>query len=522
MTPRAPAPPRKAIPRTRAAPKVAAPRALASALRGVPGFLLGLLDHAMVPVALVTVLVHMALGRSAAPLVVRLLVSIPAVLLLIELRSYAKSQVGELPFLLVGLIQYYVSFSFPIFFDLEFYDIDGPVHFSNASQISAGVAIGGGALLLWIASRLGARVGAELQPFATRVFPVETVPEGWDKSVIAYATLAATMGLVTLVFPGIIPPELSLPFLMTINLHLAMGMLLAAPPKPTHWIKPHLPLVLLGVGSSTGLLGGSLDPIFRFSVVYLAGQWSFLRRVSTWIVIVAIAIFGVLQPVKQRYRERVWGETAKTGQAVSYADRLSAWEDSFIAVWLRDEGQRTEKNVTAIERLDELGAVMHAFEVLPGRVQSLDGQGFLYVLYSPIPRFIWRSKPTTQDTVQRYGVAFGRQTTKGALSTAINCPPHVEGYWNFGWPGIAFVCFMIGLYLGFAKALFASSRWALRAVGLALLGMVSSSSATSLVFASLFQSLVGFTLATWAVFGLASLLSKRRPQLHGGRKLRKA
>jgi hypothetical protein len=223
-----------------------------------------------------------------------------------------------------------------------------------------------------------------------------------------------------------------------------------------------------------------------------------------------VAIYLVLQPIKHTFREQVWAPAARGGGTAGVSARVDAWENAF-SVYFTDQPQsRTAaESGGAMERLSELGAVMHAFEMVPSRVDYLNGAGFFPIVYAPIPRLLWPDKPTTRDTVQRYGVTFGRQTEDGAISTALNLPLLVEGYWNFGWFGIVLVCVAVGLWLGFSQKLFAGDHWAMRAMGVANLTNITVSSSAVLIYAVIFQTMVGRIAVVWAIYWLAKALSGR-------------
>ena len=177
-----------------------------------------------------------------------------------------------------------------------------------------------------------------------------------------------------------------------------------------------------------------------------------------------------------------------------------------------------------MERMSELGAVMHAFQVVPNRLDYIHGSGFLPALYGPIPRLLWADKPTTQETVQRYAIAFGRQTEVGARTTAINLPLLVEGYWNFGWPGVVFVCAALGLWLGLSQKIFAGEHWAMRATGIANLTNLAIAGPVVYLYSSVFQLFSSRIAVCWAIFWLAQLFSRReheRPHIRAARLARR-
>jgi hypothetical protein len=189
------------------------------------------------------------------------------------------------------------------------------------------------------------------------------------------------------------------------------------------------------------------------------------------------------------------------------SSRLDAWQSSFS----NNEAHHRRSENEAMARLSELSAVMHALGVVPSRIDYLYGATYTQILYAPIPRLIWPDKPDSKhEYSQRYSVIFGLQTESGSESTAFNLNPIVEGYWNFGWFGIALACAAMGLVLGAQQRLFSGSHWALFAGGIAQLAGVTVAASTTIMYSSLFQFLTARVITAWGVYGLARALSSGR------------
>jgi hypothetical protein len=221
-----------------------------------------------------------------------------------------------------------------------------------------------------------------------------------------------------------------------------------------------------------------------------------------------LTVYLIFQPIKHDFRSAVW--RARDTASISYSDRIDAWVTAFTDFWVRDTRQtEDEAKDSTIGRLSELDPVLHAIDVVPIRVQPLEGKGWLPILTSPIPRIIWRDKPTTSTLLeQRYAVVFRRQTEQGARGTAILLPLLVDGYWNFQWLGIPIACFMMGLWVGACQKIFSGPHWALRAMGVAHLARLVAQGPVAGVYSGLFQHVTGLILACWLVYGVAKALSK--------------
>ncbi|MFT3775288.1 MAG: hypothetical protein QM820_58820 [Minicystis sp.] len=481
--------------------------------RGLSGAVIFFITNLAYFVCAALIPAHLLFAVEEHSFAVRILTAIPAIVLVLEAQSFLKKEAGELPFVVLALLQYYAVFCFGVFFHLKFFDVRGPVSFSEQARTSGAAAVALGSICIWAGARLGRRIGNHLGPTLVKAMPRAEVPEQWDQALLFYAGVTALLQLVIVFFPNIIPPTLAQPFLYTFPIELAIGFAIGAPLRKN---AAKLTNALVGVTMAIGMLRGSMEYVFRGGIAYVAGRWAATRTVSLRLAAGVVLLYAVVQPVKGAYRQQVW--TAGARQTVGVSERVSAWGNAFSP-----EGRSVDEGGDgAMGRLSELGAVMHAFDVLPGRVQFLDGSGFLPVLYAPIPRFMWQDKPTTQQTVQRYGVVFGRQTEGGARTTAFNLPLLVEGYWNFGWAGIVFVCGALGLWVGLSQKMFAGGHWAMRATGMANVTNLSVAGPIVYVYGSIFQMLAGRLFVCWSVFWLAQLLSRReyeKPKFAGGRAL---
>jgi hypothetical protein len=260
-----------------------------------------------------------------------------------------------------------------------------------------------------------------------------------------------------------------------------------------------------------GMARGQLEPIARSGMAFIAAWWVTLRRIPVLAIALMIGTFMVLQPIKHYYREQVWMREMHTGQSTNVSDRVTAWQNAFANASSSTEA-REASETSAVARLCELNPVMHAMMVVPKQVPYLYGQGFVEVLYSFIPRLVWQNKPTSIEGVsQRYAVIFGLQSERGAQTTAIGMNLLVEGYWNFGWPGVALLCFAAGLVVGASQSTLSGEHWALRAIGIAQTATLSISSTVVLLYSTLFQATVGRLFVVWALHWMANMLGKGAP-----------
>jgi len=447
---------------------------------------------------------HLVFSRAELSFLNRFLLAIPALIFFWELHRFlARDEERILPFNVVGLFYFYIPFSFPAFFDIQFFDISGPVNFTDQARASAATAVAFGGLCLYGGMRAGELLGVRLRPSMLGLLPPPEVPSAFPRAVLWYGAACVLLAVVQISAPGAIPGTISLVVFMLISVELAMALPMVKPEMFQGQWSRYAAIGFMLMGWATGLLRGMLEPVFRLGMPFVAARWAFARKLSIALILAGAAVYLVFQPAKSTYRAQIWGR-----DQVGYTERVEAWNFAFSNVFSREDSQDQVQSST-ISRIAELDAVFHAFDMMPGQVQSLDGEGWVPILTSPIPRFIWRDKPTTATSAEaRYSVVFRRQSEEGAKTTAIVLPLLVDGYWNFGWPGIAFACGMVGLWVGICQRIWSSAHWALEAMGLVQLARLMTHGQLNAVYGGLFQSIAGLLGACWGVYWLAGFLSK--------------
>lgn len=500
-----------ALPRPRGAPWRPPPAlarpASAEPAAGAPNHALTNLRPFLSVAAIGLLGAHLAFSREAFALPLRLLFALPGLLILAELDRYlATARRTELPFNVIGLIYFYISFSFPSFFDIKFVDISGPVTFTEQARSSTAIAVALGAFCLYAGMRAGEVCATQLRPLMLGLLPPSRLPSGFGRAVFTYSAVVCVFDAILTTAPGLIPPSLYLFLVFTVSMELAMALPIVSPEFfRGAWERFTAPALML-IGWAFGLFRGNLEPVFRLGMPFVGARWAYARKLSLGLLAAGAMIYMIFQPVKHDYRSQVWGRQ----EAATYSDRLDAWSSAFGTFFSRDANEDKVEEST-VGRIAELDAVMHAFDMLPGQVQFIDGAGWVTILTGSIPRFIWKDKPITKDSFeQQYAHIFHRQTAEGARSTAILLPLLVDGYWNFGWPGIIFACAVVGLWVGICQKLWSGDHWALNAAGIAVLSRLNIQAHLGAVYNGLFQSIAGLIIACWSIYALAALISPKR------------
>ena len=452
---------------------------------------------------------HVLFGREDFEIRDRLLAVIPIFPLLYEINAYTKlGRTTELPFGIYALLVYYVAFSFPAMFNTVFTDLSGRVSFNDFARFQGTAAVGVSSVMLYVGILLGRRVGSVAQPTLLRLYPPLEVPSSYPRAVGFYAL--ACIGATQFVTLGAsFPAAIGVLITMSLSLTFVLGLILAKPEGFTGPWSRYLFRGVIVIGIFSGLLRGVLEPLFRMTLTLFTVRWVYVRRFSVAAVVALLAVYTILQPAKASFREQTWFVHGSAEQA-GYTERITAWTSAITNVWTgRDAKEATQES--SVGRFLELDPILHAFTMLPGRVSNANGEAWLNLIYAPIPRLVWADKPNSNDLDKSYSVAFNRQNEFGARSTSIMMPLVVDGYWNFGWPGIVFVSIAVGMWVGVCQTMYSGEHWALRATAVAQFSLIAVTGSFSLLYAGLIQQVAGGVMASWFVYWLARFLATKEP-----------
>lgn len=447
--------------------------------------------------------VHLVFGRTDFTLVHRALVAIPVIPLFWEVHRYHRVvRRLELPAGAYALLLYYVTFSLSGMFNTVFYDMNGPVTFTDDARLQGTGAVAVGSIMIYLGFRLGEKLGTRGQPLIVRASPPAEVPEGFVRATVwfALACLGTTQFLIAY---AAMPAAIAVLVAHTFSYPFGIGLTLAKPEAFRGPRTRYLGAALLFFGGVGGILRGMLDPFVRLAATTMVARWARLRRFSRTIVIGTLAVYLIFQPIKAGFRAQMWNARSATA---GYSERVTAWTTSFDQFWAgREAGEETQN--AAVGRLVELDPIIHAFMLLPGRVQFLEGSGWSNIIYAPIPRLFWPDKPTTDDLEQRYSVVFNRQNQVGARTTSILLPLLVDGYWNFGWPGVFFATFAVGVWVGVCQKMYAVKHWAVQAMGVSQFSQLVVTGSLAITYSGITQLIIGPLISSWLVYWLASYFS---------------
>ena len=186
----------------------------------------------------------------------------------------------------------------------------------------------------------------------------------------------------------------------------------------------------------------------------LVGYFSSARRIPWLAIALALPAVAILHNGKHAMREIYWGEYAHKVQVIDVPRFYSEW----VGYGLQAGGGKAAANgdpsttSSLFQRASLIQIVCYAVETVPDRTGYLDGATYSYILPQIIPRFLWPSKPSPNDSVKVLSVRLGILSAEEAESTSIGYGLISESYVNLGLYGTA----LLGVALG----------WALRRVAL--------------------------------------------------------
>ena len=452
------------------------------------------------------VLVHLFFGRDDFDFVARALAAVPLFPLLWELNRAVNRPPGpQLPFAATALLINYLTFSFASLFNTQFKDLSGPVTFTNDARIMGAAAIALSSLSIYAGMRLGEGLGRVLQPRLLRLYPPAQVPAKFSTAIAIYALACA--GITQIVSTSGIPAAIGVLIAMTLSFAYVIGAAAASPDRFRGRWSRYVVTATVTFGVVAGVLTGGMENLFRLTTTVITVRWVHFRRFSVVGVVALLMVYTILQPAKAKFRAQIWVQHGSQ-EAPTYVDRIEAWRVSIEDLWSSRDAAQTSGDA-AVGRFLELDPILHAFTLIPGRVPFAEGAAWKNILYAPIPRLFWPDKPTTSDLTRDYGIAFNLQDAVGVRSTSILLSLVVDGYWNFGWPGIVFASVLSGLWVGVCQTMYAGDHWALQAAGTAQFALIYIIGSFALLYAGIVQLICGGIFAAWLVHWLATFLAPR-------------
>ncbi len=256
-----------------------------------------------------------------------------------------------------------------------------------------------------------------------------------------------------------------------------------------------------GILALSGLLTGDLRSVLM-PIVTAGALYTVLRRRIPWRAIgVFFLLLVILQPAKLVYRDLAWEDGKK--KSGSLGETVDSWWTALTQTWM-GEADVGENFGSVATRLDALSASAAAFQLVPKLVPYDRGTTWKYLFLTPVPRALYPGKPNfTELYNDRFNVTFGLQTEEATEKATFVFPILADGYWNFGWGGVAFVGILLGFLLGMYSTSLALDRWGPLSLGLALLADARPHGHLANQVGGLLQTFLGMAMLCWLIWFLA-------------------
>jgi hypothetical protein len=196
----------------------------------------------------------------------------------------------------------------------------------------------------------------------------------------------------------------------------------------------------------TGLLSGAA---WFGTVLIFAGLIGNRGLKFTWVLGLVVAALAMvsLRGVTDEYRRLVWDQ----GEGGSIVGRTKL---RLKLLETRAERDGLPRTISAgfestSERSANLDVIAEVIRQTPSEVPYWEGETYLSLVGSFVPRFLWPDKPTKmlgQSFGHRYGFLDPRDE-----ATSFNFPILVEAYANFGMAGVAVIMWLCGVIYTFVE-----------------------------------------------------------------------
>jgi hypothetical protein len=267
------------------------------------------------------------------------------------------------------------------------------------------------------------------------------------------------------------------------------------------WFLLAVVLTQLVIGFVEDIKGNALSGIVLVLVTRALIEGKLPRR---WIIISAMGIM-VLFPILQANR-LVRSETGADRSQVA----RHLWTNVKLAVAASKQAKtQPDRPQTLLARMSLKGSVDLIVSETGIDVPFERGHTLSPLLTTFIPRFIWPNKPDVQT-----GQVMNHVFHISAVRFTYISPSHLgELFWNFGWTGVVFGMFAIGLLLGLIGSRFALAEGAtltrLLVLGVTIQLLILGAEGSIAVQYSVW-------VRSMAVIGLLHVLFARKPGLAQG------
>jgi len=218
-------------------------------------------------------------------------------------------------------------------------------------------------------------------------------------------------------------------------------------------------IVRLVMGLASGWLGVSAAILVICGAIYLMEK----RRVPRAALVFVVLFTLFFQVGKEDFRKTYWGGSGQgTAQEQGgKVERVAFWAQNSFDKWNEalndDTGESFRRALNpSVSRISLLNQTANVVEQTPSVVPYQYGWLYSYMAITWIPRFVWPDKPSMSEANQFYQVAYGLSTEEDLAKVSISVGLLTEGFMNFGWPGVAVIMFLTGIFFDFYQKTFLS------------------------------------------------------------------
>jgi hypothetical protein len=224
-------------------------------------------------------------------------------------------------------------------------------------------------------------------------------------------------------------------------------------PKFQAWL---LTLVFIPLEVLPRLASGLLAEVMILCLFMIIVIWYERKRIPVVLIGILAVLYLGLAPVKAEYRSQTWNES---GAQLNPAEKVQLFINLAIDYHQKNtfnfsstvrSAPKTSVLDQAAERSAQIIVLSKVMEDTPKRVPYWDGQTYLSLFTSFIPRIVWPDKPEL-----RVGNEFGKRyhyLDSNDFTTSFNLPWIVEMYANFGYWGVIFGMPLVGVFLSLVEA----------------------------------------------------------------------
>jgi hypothetical protein len=229
------------------------------------------------------------------------------------------------------------------------------------------------------------------------------------------------------------------------------------------WSRGKLPAIqiwiLLGVFVPLEVLkrfvSGLLAEVMTLGLYMVIVSWSERKRIPIIFISTTLLIYLVFSPVKAEFRTVTW--FSNNSSNISILDKAQLFIDLAIKHYQNSTTNSSDKSSedlagSLVSRSSIITVFSEVVKDTPSRVPYWNGETYLPLFTSYIPRIVWPDKP-----VLTTGNAFGRRYNylrKTDFETSFNLPWIVEMYANFGSLGVLIGMPLAGVLLAFLEQKF--------------------------------------------------------------------